>query len=1013
MLASMTRVTTILLVSTVLGTTLTSFGARALSVPDDFCTGDPCLIDSNKTADSGIILDFGTRAVELSEILTIGDDPMTGSPGSLTILAGSFSIVADGQVKGPGGPDPAGTITIETTGDIRVDGTRSTGAFRLPGTDGGVVNLTAGGDVYGAGKFNLDRDSIAAGGGELIIIAGGNVDLSGDIIAEGAVQGFGGTIDISADGTLDLSGAIRLRGGESGGGSLDLFSTGDMTVAEIDISAGGEFGDAGIGDILALGTLAMNGALVANGADNGENCGDAGDLDITTDGDITITATFDMRGQGLDCSGGFLAIDGQAVTVTGELDLSSNGIEGVGGDLDISSTGNMLIAANLRVDGPDGGGDILLTSDADMSIGGDINASGFGTFGSGASLVELDSSGTLVITGDILAFGGSQGSGGDVALDACTILQTGSSVIDVRAPGGLIGILASDSLTLNGTFFGEPTTIPAIDLRYGPTADPPTIGLATFNVPPTLLLNPLLMPCVLCGSHAECADSNPCTDDICDPATGCSNPGNTDPCDDGDACTTGDFCAFGFCLSITPVVCDDSDACTDDTCDSLLGCQTSFNTAPCDDLDTCTENDTCSAGTCGGSLIDCEDGNPCTDNTCTAGACQSIDNTATCDDGDACTTSDTCSGGACGGSLIDCEDGNPCTDNTCTAGACQSIDNTVSCDDGDACTTSDTCSGGSCDGSLIDCDDGNPCTDNTCTAGACQSVDNTAGCDDGDACTTSDTCGGGSCLGGAPPACGDTDPCTNDFCDSGSGCVNDPIVGCFDSDGDGVIDDEDVCTTLDWTATPLTPPNQHPSKLRLNLKKLSEPLGEQGVLFKAFFNVAEPAQPIAAETDGIHFSLADSSGVFYDINIPGGAVGDAGNCGSRDGWSVALGGKPRWKYANKSGALPPGCVPGSARGVSSIQIKDVRFASKAALQVKVKIKNGDLDRIPSTPLSRVQANLVLAAEPAPGQSSSAAVAGQCAEGVITGSPISGTSPQPFCKAKFRSAALDKVTCKGQ
>ncbi len=914
MIASVQRMTGLVLCAA-LGAAVISSSASALSDPDDFCTGNPCLITSNKTADHGITLNFGPRDVVLSDVLTIGDDPMTSSPGSLTIIAGSFAIIGDGQVKGAGGPDPAGSITILSSGDIRIDGTRSTGAFRLPGTDGGTVTLTAAGDVYGAGKFNLDRDSITAAGGELIIVAGGNVDLSGDIIAEGAVQGFGGTLDISASGTLRLTGEIHLRGGESGGGSLDLFSEGNMTIGDVDISAGGEFGDAGIADILTLGNLTMNGQLLGNGADNGENCGDAADLDITTDGDINISAPFDMKGRGLDCSGGFLSIDGNAVQITAQLDLSSNGTEGTGGDIDLSSVENMLITGNLRVDGPDGAGDLLITSDADLSIGGDILANGIGTFGSGASLVELDASGTLVLSGDIIASGGSSGSGGDVSLDACTIYQVSTSTIDTRAAGGLIGILVSDSLTLQGTFFGEPTSTDAIDIRYGPTADPPTIGTATFNIPPTLTLNPTLTPCAVCSSNAECDDSNPCTDDVCIPSTGCTNPANLDPCDDGNACTTNDFCAFNTCLSLTPVVCDDGDVCTDDTCDSLLGCQVAFNVAPCDDLDACTENDACAAGACSGSLIDCEDGNPC--------------------------------------------------------------------------------------------------TDNVCSAGACQASNNSAGCEDGDACTTTDTCSGGSCAGGAPPSCGDTDPCTNDFCESGSGCVNDPIVGCFDSDGDGIIDDEDVCTTLDWTADPQTPPNQNPGKMRLNIKGLSEPMGEQGILFKAFFNVAEPAQPIAPEIDGLHFALADAAGVFYDIDIPGGAVGHPANCGARDGWKVSLGGKPQWKYSNKSGALPPGCAPGSARGVASVQIKDARLASKAALQVKVKVKNGDVDRAPAAPLNRIQADLVLGAESTSGAASNAAINGQCAEGLITGTPISSSSPQPFCKLKFRSATLEKLTCKGK
>ncbi|MCH6564135.1 MAG: DUF4215 domain-containing protein, partial [Myxococcales bacterium] len=42
------------------------------------------------------------------------------------------------------------------------------------------------------------------------------------------------------------------------------------------------------------------------------------------------------------------------------------------------------------------------------------------------------------------------------------------------------------------------------------------------------------------GPSLDCNDGNLCTDDACDPATGCTSIPNTDSCDDGDACTTPD-----------------------------------------------------------------------------------------------------------------------------------------------------------------------------------------------------------------------------------------------------------------------------------------------------------------------------------------------------------------------------------------------------------------------------------------------------------------------------------------
>jgi subtilisin family serine protease len=44
-----------------------------------------------------------------------------------------------------------------------------------------------------------------------------------------------------------------------------------------------------------------------------------------------------------------------------------------------------------------------------------------------------------------------------------------------------------------------------------------------------------------------CDDGNPCTDDVCDPATGCQYASNTSPCSDGTECTVADRCSGGQC----------------------------------------------------------------------------------------------------------------------------------------------------------------------------------------------------------------------------------------------------------------------------------------------------------------------------------------------------------------------------------------------------------------------------------------------------------------------------------
>jgi subtilisin-like proprotein convertase family protein len=81
------------------------------------------------------------------------------------------------------------------------------------------------------------------------------------------------------------------------------------------------------------------------------------------------------------------------------------------------------------------------------------------------------------------------------------------------------------------------------------------------------------------GTAASCDDSNPCTDDSCDSITGCQHSNNTEACDDGNACTVIDACSGGACGG-TPVVCNDSNPCTLDSCNTGSGCVFTPITAP-------------------------------------------------------------------------------------------------------------------------------------------------------------------------------------------------------------------------------------------------------------------------------------------------------------------------------------------------------------------------------------------------------------------------------------------------
>jgi len=87
----------------------------------------------------------------------------------------------------------------------------------------------------------------------------------------------------------------------------------------------------------------------------------------------------------------------------------------------------------------------------------------------------------------------------------------------------------------------------------------------------------------------------------CDPVEGtCSNPSAPDgtACDDGTVCNGHETCQSGACTAGTPPNCDDSNVCTDDSCNPASGCVNTNNTAPCRaDNNACT-TDQCQGGVC-------------------------------------------------------------------------------------------------------------------------------------------------------------------------------------------------------------------------------------------------------------------------------------------------------------------------------------------------------------------------------------------------------------------------------
>ncbi len=215
------------------------------------------------------------------------------------------------------------------------------------------------------------------------------------------------------------------------------------------------------------------------------------------------------------------------------------------------------------------------------------------------------------------------------------------------------------------------------------------------------------------GSGKSCSDGVDCTDDNCDPATGCTNVTSDGKCDDGDACTV-DSCGSQNGCSHVAKSCDDNEACTADSCAAATG------TCKHDPKPNGPLGGTCCKG--GVSSPSCDDGNACTSDSCVpAVGCQSIaipssPTAVACEDGNPCTLGDACASGVCAAGDANCDDGNGCTADSCIAanGCLHSPTTGSPCDDGDACTIGPTCIVGVCGAPKV-CS----AADEVCIAGSC------------------------------------------------------------------------------------------------------------------------------------------------------------------------------------------------------------------------------------------------------------------------------------------------------
>ncbi|MGD1807280.1 beta strand repeat-containing protein, partial [Dapis sp. BLCC M126] len=324
----------------------------------------PLRIDVNNlevfTGERGLFLEsinnliIGGVSEEVEGISTFdGGDVEISINGNLTVTERIITSTPDSQ---------PGNITISSTGNI--DTTQTTLDANSASTSGGDVFLRADGDIK-TGEINVSTGGNNRGG-NVTINSSGEVDTTANEIFSGSLEGSGGNVAITSNGDLKTGNIDSRSDGSSNGGDITLESTG----GNIDTSSG-ELSSYSVG-------------------------ADAGNVSITSQGDIKTRDIFSSAGEPLD-------IDGDLENPT-NTDSNENG-SGSGGDITLRAEGTIDTSAGTieSFSRLGGGGIVSITTKGDITTGGVFSTAGEPTTGAsvntaGTTQTEINSSNSGNIT---------------------------------------------------------------------------------------------------------------------------------------------------------------------------------------------------------------------------------------------------------------------------------------------------------------------------------------------------------------------------------------------------------------------------------------------------------------------------------------------------------------------------------------------------------------------------------------------------------------------------------------
>jgi hypothetical protein len=590
-----------------------ALGARPshATVTTDLCSGSPCAVSGAHVIDPGSVLDFGTTTdLHLLATASLKVGPSQAPARFVTLRA--RSIVLDPGAKILGNGDNAVVALEATGGAISLLASGSTAAkIDLHGSSAGNVSLTASDAVSIGGVITVAGVGPDSDAGSIDVTAGTLLTTTNDLLAGATgADSIGGEIQLQAGTGVAINGGLDVSSPSDAGSIAINSDLGPISLTKrIDASGGDPDGFGGSIDIQAgYGSVSISGPIFAIGGTGADSdCGDGGDLSITTGLDATISAPITLDG-GTDCNGGSIdvtAATGFTQAAGADVSMQAAGSFGSGGDFSVDSSGDVVVR-NVDLTSPGFGGSVKLSSEGgSVAVRGVVDARGIGP--------------------DSLP--------GTIDAGACKLNVAAAARLDARgdlaAPdNGTVTLTASNQLIVSGTLLAA--TGNELRVRSGqPTVSGSATPAATIVVDPSI---PACAPAPVCGNGV--VEAGELCDDGAANGLGSSCCGadcksakaDGASCDDGLFCNGADTCQATRCVKHAGLPCGGATGeCVNTPCDEVFHCFKPAQT-PCND----------------------GDANPCTDGQCNGqGACVAVPNHAPCEDGTFCNGSESCVGGSC------------------------------------------------------------------------------------------------------------------------------------------------------------------------------------------------------------------------------------------------------------------------------------------------------------------------------------------------------------------------------